>query len=277
MTPQLLKERFNTSKEELAKLGLEFNSEALPLLEKLYVTTFWILLNKRAVKKIVKQTFFEAIENCDITKNNADWNSWIHRIWIREILKYYSNQENDTQTVFDFIDHAVLNPEDVQKFLKSTDSKSKLQLSLEKLPAVLRIPLILKEINNINYEKIAVLVDVPDGVIATRIYRARKLLFLFSTGNFDYEKEKRNWMNKVSPKLIFDLRKCACFVDDELIQEQKTIFSKLIANNKSYEAEVLIQSGIKKLFAGYPSDINTQTRIKFRIEKKARKKFRQTN
>ena len=35
MTLQSLRERFNTSKEELARLGLEFNSEALPLLEKL--------------------------------------------------------------------------------------------------------------------------------------------------------------------------------------------------------------------------------------------------
>ncbi|MCK7520640.1 MAG: hypothetical protein MZV64_24565 [Ignavibacteriales bacterium] len=92
MPTQSLRERFNTSKEELAKLGLEFNSEALPLLEKLYNTSFWILLNKRAVKKIIKQTFFEAIENCDITKNYADWNSWIHRIWMREILELLFRQ-----------------------------------------------------------------------------------------------------------------------------------------------------------------------------------------
>ena len=87
MSPQSLRERFNTSKEELAKLGLEFNSEALPLLEKLYNTSFWILLNKGAAKKIIKQTFYEAIENCDITKNYADWESWVHRIWMREILE----------------------------------------------------------------------------------------------------------------------------------------------------------------------------------------------
>jgi len=59
MLPQSLRERFNTSKEELARLGLEFNSEALPLLEKLYITSFWILLNKRAAKKIIKQTFLK--------------------------------------------------------------------------------------------------------------------------------------------------------------------------------------------------------------------------
>ncbi|NWG28469.1 MAG: hypothetical protein HXY48_08030 [Ignavibacteriaceae bacterium] len=276
MPPRSLRERFNTSKEALKKLGLEFNSEALPLIKKLYDTSYWIFLNEKSAKKITMQTFIEAIENCDITKNDSDWNSWIHRIWIREILEYYSKKENDTQTVFDFIDHAVLNSDDAQKFFKSPDSKSKLQIALEKLPAVLRIPLIMKEISNFNYEKIAVLVDVPDGVIATRIYRARKLLFLFSTGNFDYEKEKRNWMKKVSAKLIFDLRRCACFVDDELIPEQKTIFSELIANNKSYEAEVLIQDGIKKLFVGYQPDTNTHEWIKFRIEKKARKKFGQT-
>ena len=187
MQPQSLKERFNTSKEELAKLGLEFNSEALPLLEKLYNTSFWILLNKRATKKIIKQTFFEAIENCDITKNYADWNSWIHRIWMREILEFYSDKENDKQTVFDFIDHTEVNLNAVEDFFNSSLHADKLIKSLEQLPAVLRIPMVMKEIHSLNYEIISDLVDVPVGVIATRVYRARKLLYLFLRNNFNYE------------------------------------------------------------------------------------------
>ena len=273
MSHQSLRERFNTSKDELAKLGLEFNSEALPLLEILYKTSFWILLNKRAVKRIIKQTFFEAIENCDITKNYADWNSWVHRIWMREILEFYADKENDKQTVFDFIDHAEVNLNAVEDFFNSTLQDDKLIKPLEKLPAVLRIPMMMKEIYSFNYNKISELIDVPDGVIATRIYRARKLLYLFLRDNFDYEGKKREGLPEGSPKMIFDLRPCALLVDDELTDEQRTTFSISTGDNDLYKAEILIQSGVKKFFMDLSHDNPKIKRTKAKIERKAIKRF----
>jgi DNA-directed RNA polymerase specialized sigma24 family protein len=273
MSPQSLRERFNTSKEELAKLGSEFNSEALPLLEKLYSTSFWILLNKRAAKKIIKQTFYEAIENCDITKNYADWNSWIHRIWMREILEFYSDKENDKQTVFDFIDHSEVNLNAVVDFFNSSLMDDKLIKSLGQLPAVLRIPMMMKEIHSLNYEIISDLIDVPVGVIATRVYRARKLLYLFLRNNFNYEEKKRAGVPEGSPKLIFDLRRCALLVDDELTDEQRTSFSTSTADNDLYKTEILIQRGVKKCFKELSHDNLKIKRIKAKIERKAIKRF----
>jgi len=273
MTPQSLRERFNASKEELSKLGLEFNSEALPLLEKLYHTSFWILLNKRAAKKIIKQTFYEAIENCDITKNYADWNSWIQRICMREILEFYSDKENDKQTIFDFIDLEQVKWKDVEDFFNSTFPNDKLIKSLEKLPAVLRIPMMMKEIHSLNYEKIAELIDVPDGVIATRIYRARKLLYLFLRNNFDYEEQKRIEIPQGASKLIFELRQSALLVDDELSLEQKAAFNESTANSNLLKAETLIQSENKKLFSSISPDNQAIGRMRAKIERKAAKRF----
>jgi DNA-directed RNA polymerase specialized sigma24 family protein len=273
MSPQSLRKRFNTSKEELAKLGLEFNSEALPLLEKLYNTSFWILINKRAAKKIIKQTFIEAIENCDITKNDADWNSWIHRIWMREIHEFYSNSENDKQTVFDFIDHAEVNLSDGENFFSSPLPGNKLINSLEKLPAVLRIPMIIKELHSINYERIANLIDVPNGVIATRIYRARKLLYLFLKNNLDFEEQKRVEIQQGASKLIFELRQSALLVDDELSLEQKAAFNDSTINSNLFKAEILIQSEIKKFFNNVSPDNPVIARMRAKIKRKAIKRF----
>ena len=168
-------DRFIVSKEELEKLRTGFYTEALPLLENLYKMTYWIVLKKKFTNKIIKQVFFETIEYCNVTKNQADWQSWICRIWIREINEFYEKRENDIRTNFEFIDYAEISSYDnFSLSLKESD----IERLLGTLPAVLRIPLILKEIAQFNYEKIAELIDVPDGVVATRIYRARKLLFL---------------------------------------------------------------------------------------------------
>jgi len=273
LTTQSFKDRFNTSKEELAKLGLEFNSEALPFLDKLYNTSFWILLNKGATEKIIKQTFFEAIENCDITKNYADWDSWIHRIWMREILEFYSDKENDKQTVFDFIDQTEVNLNAVENYFNSPSPENRLINALEQLPAVLRIPMMMKEIHSLSYEKIAELIDVPGGVIATRIYRARKLLYLLLRNNFNYNEKKKMGVPEGSPKLIFDLRRCALLIDDELTDEQKTNFSESMSDSNLYKAEILIQNEIKRLFGKIASDSPMSARIRAKIERKAKKRF----
>ena len=271
-------DRFNTTKEELVKLGSEFYSEALPLLEKLYKTTYWIFLERKATKKIIKQVYFEAIEYCDKTKSYADWQSWIYRIWMREIFDYYAPKENNTQTIFDFIDFVEVNPNDVKTLfnnesLKFSPREAELIKSLNKIPAVLRIPLIMKEINSFNYEKIAELIDVPDGVIATRIYRARKLLFLFLKGNFDYEKEKQKGLPNNFRPIIFEKRRSTLFVDDELNEEQKDNFIKTINEENEYKAEVLIQENIKKLFGVLTFDESKLRRVKAKIERKAKKRF----
>lgn len=279
MKNKFLEQRFNTKKEELAKLGLEFHSEALPLLDKLYKTTFWIFLEIKDTKKAVKQTYFEAIEYCDKTKAYADWQSWIQRIWLREVLDFYSPKENDTQTIFDFIDFVKIDLIETKTFfsdekIKLFTRQAELIKTLNKLPAVLRIPLMMREIHSFNYEKIAELIDVPDGVIATRIYRARKLLFLFLKGNFNYEEEKRKGLPDNFRPIIFEKRRCALLVDSELSEEQKIEFSAIIEADNEYHTEVLIQENIKKVFGEFTFDETKLRRLKARIERKAKRRFR---
>ncbi len=273
-------ERFRVSKEELTKLGNEFNSEAIPMLEPLHNITFWILLNNKFTKKIIKQTFIEAIENCNVTKNQADWKSWIFRIWMREILDYYVKRENDVQTIFDFIDNTEVDSKQITAFLTPDELKSGLTENelvkyLVKLPAVLRIPMIMKEIHSLTYEKIAELIDVPFGVIATRIYRARKLLFLSFDENFRYEEEKKKWSQKESTNKIFELRKCALLVDGEITLEQDSQFTELVNVDKRFKNELIIQNRIKELINSSTTNSTFRNSLKRRIERKANKKFSQ--
>jgi len=263
-------ERFRVTKEELTKLGLEFEAEAFPLAEKLYRTTFWITLNKKSSKKIIKQTFIEAIEDCNVTKNEADWQSWIHRIWMREILDFYVKRENDIQTKLDFIDWTEVGDDEVSSIQINEDE---LKILLGKLPAVLRIPLILKEVHSLDYESIAELIDVPNGVIATRIYRARKLLFILIRNKIDYEQEKQKWIDKESTDKIFELRKSALFVDDEFSSERKSSLNESDKTHPQFETEIRIQKEIKLILKSCIDLSISIHRLKSKIDKRARKKF----
>ncbi|MEJ2105508.1 MAG: sigma factor-like helix-turn-helix DNA-binding protein [Ignavibacteriaceae bacterium] len=281
MKIKLPENRFEVTKEELAKLGEEFNSEAFPLLNELYKTSFCILLDKKPAKKIIRQTYSETIEDCNVTKSGADWWSWMHRIWMREIREYYSAIENDINTKFDFIDFTKTDLNEVKNFFRDDSSEQRISQkdfisNLKRLPSVLRIPLIMKEVHSLSYEKIAELIDVPDGVIATRIFRARKLLFIFLRGNYDYEKQKRSGLPENFIPIIFEYRKSALLVDNELNAEKLREFNEILKTQKEYEAELLIQKEIKNLFKKLIPDIKAPDGLRSKIEKMAFKKFKKT-
>ena len=139
------------------------------------------------------------------------------------------------------------------------------------MPSVLRIPLMLKEIHYLNYEKIAELIDVPDGVIATRIYRARKLFYMFLNKNFNYEEQKKIGLPDNFKPIIFEKRRSTLFVDDELNEELKDTFIKTINEENEYKVEVLIQENIKKLFGALTFDESKLRRLKAKIERKGGK------
>jgi RNA polymerase sigma-70 factor (ECF subfamily) len=274
MRSKYLKNRFNTSKEELKRLGNEFTSEALPILENLYEASFWILLDKKSTEKIIKQVFTEAIEDCDITKNEADWQSWIYRIWIREILEFYSEKENDKNTEFSFIDDFKTEISAIQALINSKPPSEKIFSSLQKLPSVLRIPLIMREFLNFNYETISDLIDVPLGVAATRIYRARKLLTMFLLNNENnFEAEKNKWSQPNFSKEIFELRECSLFIDNELNENEKDAFFKSTGQDISIQTEVYIQSEMKKLLVQLADERLDTSKIKADIYRKASKRF----
>lgn len=269
-------ERFKISKEELDKLGSGFFSEALPIMENLYNTSYWIVLNKKSARKIIRQTFSESVDYCNVTKNEADWKSWIYRIWMREIFGFFSYFENDKNTNFEFIDCAKIdssNADFIRDENRSHFEVKELINILQKLPPVLRVPLIMKEVFLFNYENISELIDVPSGVIATRIYRARKLFFLNLNSDYLLEDEKVKWKQKEATKKIFELRNSSRLADDELNPEQKSELNEYLKDSVEFESEMLIQRRIKNILQNsIPTDISIQS-LKSKIERKAKKKF----
>jgi hypothetical protein len=199
---------------------------------------------------------------------------------MREINDFYSNKKNDLTTIFDFIDFTEIKLDEVQSFSNSIQSdlsalEKSLKSSLKNLLAVLKVPLIMKEIYSLDYEKISELVDVPDGVIATRIYRARKLLYLFIRGNFDYEQKKRENLPDNFKPIIFDMRRCALFADSESDENTTNDFTSLMESDAIYKAEFLVQKEIKSLFARLSAENLSTKRLQLWIDRRARKRFDQ--
>ncbi len=260
--------QFNTTKEELQKLGREFKFLAFPLIDDLFNLAFWLVIKKRYAKKVLRITYKKAIYYCDKTKADTDWQKWMHRIFFNRIFDHFDEHSGAEEFDFELIDNwkPVSNTEILipEKIIEKKSAEV-----LKGIPNILLLPLVLKDIYNLPYYIIAEFVDVPDGVINTRIFRARKLFFIkMIERNLDNVKKQNQ-----KSELIFELRKTAAFYDEELDTTDRNILMENMKTDHALNAEFEIQRKVKNLLKNSVIQKNAPNGLKRKIKKLAEKRF----
>jgi len=86
--------------------------------------------------------------------------------------------------------------------------------------------------------------------------------------------EEHKKSNKDYPdKIIFKLRRCALYVDDELAENGKNEFDSELKNNSQYQVEVLIQQKVKGLFENFRLESHNIKFLQSSIKRRAKKRF----
>jgi hypothetical protein len=116
--------------------------------------------------------------------------------------------------------------------------------------------------------------DIPDGVVAARIYRGRKLLFKLLTEielikNFTSNHES----NDGDAYTIFKLRDTASLTDDELSETDKAVLQENLKTDSLLKTEFQIQEQMKMLISKSVKKVYAPARLKRKIKKKAEKRF----
>jgi DNA-directed RNA polymerase specialized sigma24 family protein len=270
--------QFNTSREELKKLGEEFKTQSFTLVDDIYNLSFWLVLKKRIAKKIVWITYKNAIYYCDKTKAKTDWRTWMLRIFFNRIFGYYNKKESKDDFDFESIDRWNAGSKLISNLTENNSNqisdKELLEL-LKNLPQDLILPLILKDIYNLSYQSIAEFFDVPVTVIANRIYRSRKLFFRLLnaeknepddlTTNETEENEDRYSIEK--------LRDVALWLDKELKHTDEADLERNLNKEPYLKVEFKIQAFIKAFLSNSISRENAPFSLKEKIKKEAEKRF----
>jgi DNA-directed RNA polymerase specialized sigma24 family protein len=269
--------QFNTSREELKKLGEEFKTQAFTLVDDIYNLSFWLVLKKRIAEKIVWISYKNAIYYCDKTKAETDWRTWIHRIFFKLIFDYYNEYAEAIDFDFKSIDRWNAGSKLISGLKENNSnqiSDNELLEILKNLPQILILPLILKDIYNLSYQSIAEFLDVPVGVITSRIYRSRKFFFRLLTGknaSVDLTSdEKEENKDHYSIEKIHDV---ALWLDKELKQTDEADLEQKLNKEPNLKEEFEIQAYIKSFLSNSISKKNTPFSLKEKIKKEAEKRF----
>ena len=155
----------------------DFETLALPLLDRLYNFARWLCGDPDEARDLVQETFARALRNFSSFREGTNFRGWMFTILRNAYLTGRTALEhrNTSQEDEDFEDSAsgADNPETV--LIRRADTELVWQ-AIEKLPPNFREVLLLADIEEMKYQEIANVLDVPIGTVMSRLARARKLV-----------------------------------------------------------------------------------------------------
>jgi RNA polymerase sigma-70 factor, ECF subfamily len=154
----------------------EFESLALPLLESLYNFAHWQAQSREEAQDLVQETFAKALRGFSSFERGTNFKAWIFRILrntfltSRTGLKAMPMADVDDPAVEPALIDSRGDPESL--LLKASDRES-LHRALEQLPAPYREIILLCDVEEMRYQEIAELLQVPIGTVMSRLARGR--------------------------------------------------------------------------------------------------------
>jgi len=171
--------------DEKIKLYSEFEQDAIPHMDPLYNFALRMTGNKNDAGKLLKEAYSKAIWFFEKLERGTNYKIWLFRVMRNNYLNSYSKEskeltKQDYEKVENLYEEIKASSPDSSYFDKEINNKlsdDKISEALSSLPEDFRIVIILCDIEKFSYEEIADFVDIPVGVVRSRLHRARKMLF----------------------------------------------------------------------------------------------------
>ncbi len=175
----------------------QFESLALPLLDRLYVTALRLVREPARAEDMVQETFLRAWQNFDRFSIGTNFKAWIFQILTYLFLNDRRSANRRTVSV-DFTEHDVIEapaPADSAASETATEAFAAqsttiqdwerlypslvddgMKRALDRLPEEQRAVLLLVTLAELSYQECAEILNVPIGTIMSRLFRARQQL-----------------------------------------------------------------------------------------------------
>jgi RNA polymerase sigma-70 factor (ECF subfamily) len=167
------------------QLYAEFEEKALPHIDPLYNFALRMIGQKRKAVRLLKKTYSKAFWFYHWLEKDTDHKGWLFRVMRNAYLdKYKKNFIVLDKFNFEAVENSYeqIKPaaeiSNLKNEMFSKITAVKLAKLLQLLPEELKTVIVLCDIQNFNHEEIADFVDVPVGVVQSRLYKGRKMLLI---------------------------------------------------------------------------------------------------
>jgi RNA polymerase sigma-70 factor (ECF subfamily) len=162
--------------QEQRKFGT-FEQVVLPHLDAAYNLARWLTRREHDAEDVVQEAYLRAF-NAFEQFHGGDARCWLLTIVRNACYTWLTrNRERAPATSFDEALHDVATCEfDPQAILQQHADRDTLRRAIDELPVEFREVLILRELEELSYQQIASVADLPVGTVMSRLARARQRL-----------------------------------------------------------------------------------------------------
>jgi RNA polymerase sigma-70 factor (ECF subfamily) len=137
-----------------------------------YNTIYKMVLRKQEAEDLMHDVYVKVYEKREMYNKEFSINTWINRIAVNHVLNHLKRQNNFLRKVQDikfFYE---------QNFSEETDveEEGKAYSLLKKIKPKYRLPIVLKDIQELSYEEVAKTLNLPIGTVRSRLNRGRRKL-----------------------------------------------------------------------------------------------------
>ncbi|MGP1931202.1 MAG: RNA polymerase sigma factor RpoE [Arsenophonus sp. ET-YP4-MAG3] len=177
LTDQMLVKRIQKGdKKAFNLLVIKYQNKVISLISR-YVPQGDVL-------DVTQEAFIKAYRAISSFRGESAFYTWLYRISVNT-AKNYLIFKGRRPSLNDFniinaenfkISNALKEISNPENLMLSEELKKVVFRTIESLPEYLRLAIILRELDGLSYEEIALIMDCPVGTVRSRIFRAREVI-----------------------------------------------------------------------------------------------------
>ena len=173
--------------EQIVELALKENSNAFGEIvnrweRKIFALCFGMLNREDEAKDATQETFISAYKNLSKFRGDAKVSSWLHRIAVNQCLtvkrraksrseSYLDEETNEAERVF--VAPLTSSP---SRLTEQSERLALVRQAVGALPEELREVVIMKEFEEMTFQEISEILELPLSTVKSRLYTALKQL-----------------------------------------------------------------------------------------------------
>jgi len=177
----------SSSPNENQAAAARFEAAALPFMDALYNQALRLTRNSEDASDIVQETYLRAYRTFANFKEGTNCKAWLFTILYSIFVNKYRKRQREADTVsieeLEQKFHRTLADGQWETNFVATTSEPdwqepELNHAMAKLPEDFRSAVLLVDVQGFTYEEAAAALECPVGTVRSRLFRARRMLFV---------------------------------------------------------------------------------------------------
>lgn len=147
---------------------------------RLFATVLNVVKDRELAEDITQEAYMKGFDKLDTLKNREQFYPWLKRIALNLALNHFERakrvmdveNEEDETSFFERIPDG----ESPEELIVKEELKRYVRRYVDALPDKLRVVVVLREIEDMSYEEIAEMMNIPIGTVRSRLFNARQMI-----------------------------------------------------------------------------------------------------